>query len=168
MTTGLIRSWWQYNDNNDKVDDDEKWLCGKLMGVQDFHQAWPPIIVSPRSMSLLLNGKNGDHGDDDDHGGDDEYNHHDDYASWHWWCLGARLWGNVCWSDKVSLLRLSSTSQEHNHHHHGLIIFPHHVNWSLWVEIIIVKIITLIMIIMIIIINLGAHTSGCKESGGGG
>ena len=115
MTTGLIRSWWQYNDNNDKVDDDEKWLCGKLMGVQDFHQAWPPIIVSPRSMSLLLNGKNGDgdHGDgdddDDDHGGDDEYNHHDDYASWHWWCLGARLWGNVCWSDKVSLLRLKST-----------------------------------------------------------
>ena len=57
------------------------------MGVQDFHQTWPPIIVSPRSMSLLLNGKNGDgdHGDgdddDDDHGGDDEYNHHDDYAS---------------------------------------------------------------------------------------
>ena len=50
------------------------------MGVQDFHQTWPPIIVSPRSMSLLLNGKNGD-GDDDDHGGDDEYNHHDDYAS---------------------------------------------------------------------------------------
>ena len=57
------------------------------MGVQDFHQTWPPIIVSPRSMSLLLNGKNGDgdHGDgdddDDDHGDDDEYNHHDDYAS---------------------------------------------------------------------------------------
>ena len=167
MTTGLIRSWWQYNDNNDKVDDDEKWLCGKLMGVQDFHQTWPPIIVSPRSMSLLLNGKNGDgdHGDgdddDDDHGGDDEYNHHDDYASWHWWCLGARLWGNVCWSDKVSLLRLKSTIIM------VLLFFLIMLVWSLWVEIISVKIITL-MIIMMIMINQGAHTSGCKESRGGG